>query len=94
MDQSTNHFDVVTGDSSGSGRTTARGLMNPVIEVLSLRPDRNRSAAALRRGRVERSGSPTPQASVDDRPTPAEEPTISRHGASLLNDFTSITEEV
>jgi NADP-dependent 3-hydroxy acid dehydrogenase YdfG len=34
MDQFTNHFDVVTGDSSGSGRTTARGLMKPVIEVL------------------------------------------------------------
>jgi hypothetical protein len=92
MDQSTNHFDVVTGDSSGSGHTTARGLMNPVIEVLSLRPDRNRSAAALRRGRE--SGSPTPRASMDDRFTPAEEPTISRHRASLLNDFPSITEEV
>jgi hypothetical protein len=35
MDQSTNHFDVVTDDSSGSGRTTARGLMNPVIEVFT-----------------------------------------------------------
>jgi uncharacterized membrane protein YkgB len=34
MDQFTNHFDVVTGDSSGSGRTTARGLMKPVIDVL------------------------------------------------------------
>jgi hypothetical protein len=45
-------------------------------------------------GAVARSGSATPQASVDDRPTPAEEPTISRHGATLLNDFTSITEEV
>ena len=45
-------------------------------------------------GAVARSGSATPQASVDDRPTPAEEPTISLHGVSLLNDFTSITEEV
>jgi Protein of unknown function, DUF417 len=34
MDQFTNHFDLVTGDSSGSGRPTARGLMNPVIDVL------------------------------------------------------------
>jgi uncharacterized membrane protein YkgB len=34
MDQFTNHFDVVTGDSSGSGRATARGLMKLVIEVL------------------------------------------------------------
>jgi hypothetical protein len=45
-------------------------------------------------GAVARSGSATPRASVDDRPTPAEEPTISLHGVSLLNDFTSITEEV
>ena len=44
-------------------------------------------------GVVARRGSATPQASVDDRPTPAEEPTISLHGASL-NDFTAITEEV
>ena len=34
MDQFTNHFDVITGDSNGSGRTTARGLMNHVIDVL------------------------------------------------------------
>jgi uncharacterized membrane protein YkgB len=34
MDQFTNHFDVITGDSNGSGRTTARGLMKPVIDVL------------------------------------------------------------
>jgi hypothetical protein len=34
MDQFTNHLDVITGDSSGSGRTTARGLMNPIIDVL------------------------------------------------------------
>jgi uncharacterized membrane protein YkgB len=34
MDQSTNHFDVITGDNSGSGRTTARGLMKPIIDVL------------------------------------------------------------
>jgi uncharacterized membrane protein YkgB len=34
MDQFTNHFDVVTGDSSGSGRTTAKGLMKPVIDLL------------------------------------------------------------
>ena len=34
MDQCTNHFDVVTADSSGSGRTTARGLMNPIIDLL------------------------------------------------------------
>ena len=33
MDQFTNHFDVSTGDSS-SRRTTARGLMNPLIDVL------------------------------------------------------------
>jgi hypothetical protein len=45
-------------------------------------------------GAVARSGSATPQASVDDRPTPAEEPTISLYGISLLNDFTSMTEEV
>ena len=32
MDQFTNHFDVVTGDNSGSGRTTASGIMNPVID--------------------------------------------------------------
>src|SRR5712691_196272 len=34
MDQFTNHFDVSTGDSNGSERTTARGLMNPLIDVL------------------------------------------------------------
>lgn len=34
MDQFTNQFDVSTGDSSGSERTTARGLMNPLIDVL------------------------------------------------------------
>ena len=34
MHQFTNHFDVVTGDNSGSGRTTASGIMNPVIDVL------------------------------------------------------------
>ena len=34
MDQFTNHFDVITGDSNGSGRTTARSLMKPVIDVL------------------------------------------------------------
>ena len=34
MDQFTNHFDVNTGDSSGSQRTTARGLMNHLIDVL------------------------------------------------------------
>ena len=34
MDQFTNHFDLVTGDSNGSGRITARGLMKPVIDVL------------------------------------------------------------
>ena len=34
MDQFTNHFDVSTGDSSGIGRTTVRGLMNPLIDVL------------------------------------------------------------
>ena len=34
MDQFSNHFDVVTGDNSGSGRTTVSGLMNPVIDVL------------------------------------------------------------
>jgi hypothetical protein len=45
-------------------------------------------------GAVARSGSATPQASVDDRPPPPEEPTISLHGVSLLNDFTAITEEV
>ena len=44
-------------------------------------------------GAVARRGSAPPQAPVDDRPTPAEESTISLHGASL-NDFTSITEEV
>jgi hypothetical protein len=31
MNQFTNHFDVVTGDSSGSERTTAKGLMNPLV---------------------------------------------------------------
>ena len=34
MDQFTNQFDVITGDSSGRGRTIARGLMNPLIDVL------------------------------------------------------------
>jgi uncharacterized membrane protein YkgB len=34
MDQFTNHVDVSTGESSGSERTTARGLMNPLIGVL------------------------------------------------------------
>src|SRR6202048_381533 len=34
MDQFTNHFDVITGDSNGSGRTTARTLMKSVIDVL------------------------------------------------------------
>jgi len=34
MDQFTNHFDVITGDSNGSGRKTARSLMKPVIDVL------------------------------------------------------------
>jgi len=45
-------------------------------------------------GAVARSGSATPRASVDDRPTPAKEPAISLYRVSLLNDFTSITEEV
>src|SRR6202047_675586 len=34
MDPFTNHFDVITGESSGSERTTARGLMSPLINVL------------------------------------------------------------
>src|SRR5713101_4000376 len=34
MDQFTNHFDVSTGDSNGGERTTARGSMNPLIDVL------------------------------------------------------------
>jgi uncharacterized membrane protein YkgB len=34
MDQFTNHFDAITGDGNGSGRTTARSLMKPVIDVL------------------------------------------------------------
>ena len=34
MDQFTNHFDVITGASTGSERTTAKGLMNHVIDVL------------------------------------------------------------
>src|SRR6202023_715833 len=34
MDQVTNHFDVITGDSNRSECTTARGLMNPVVAVL------------------------------------------------------------
>jgi hypothetical protein len=33
MDQFTNHFDVSTDDSS-SQRTAARGLMNPLMDVL------------------------------------------------------------
>jgi hypothetical protein len=55
---------------------------------------RPRPRASCPEGAVARSGSATPQASVDDRPTPAEEPTISLYRVSLLNDFTSITEEV
>jgi hypothetical protein len=54
---------------------------------------RTRPRSGRPEGAVARSGSATPQASVDDRPPPAEEPTISLRGASL-NDFTSITEEV
>jgi uncharacterized membrane protein YkgB len=34
MDQFTNQFDDTTGESSGSERTTARGLMSPLINVL------------------------------------------------------------
>jgi len=34
MDQFTNHFDVVTGDSSNGECTAARGLMNPLVAVL------------------------------------------------------------
>ena len=34
MDQFTNHFDVVTGDSSSGECTAARGLMNPLVAVL------------------------------------------------------------
>src|SRR6202022_3971083 len=34
MDQFTNQFDVITGDSNRSEHTTARDLMNPVIDVL------------------------------------------------------------
>ena len=34
MDQFTNHFDVITGDSNRSEHTTARDLMNTVIDVL------------------------------------------------------------
>ena len=34
MDQFTNHFDIITDDSGGSGRTSATGLMKPVIDVL------------------------------------------------------------
>jgi uncharacterized membrane protein YkgB len=34
MDPFTNHFDVITGEISGSERTTARGLMSPLINVL------------------------------------------------------------
>jgi hypothetical protein len=45
-------------------------------------------------GAVARSGSATPQASVDDRPTQPGEPTISLHGVSLLNNSISTTEEV
>jgi uncharacterized membrane protein YkgB len=33
MDPFTNHFNVITGESSGSERTTARGLMSPLINV-------------------------------------------------------------
>ena len=34
MDQSTNHFDTLTGDSNGGERTTPRRLLNDVIGVL------------------------------------------------------------
>lgn len=34
MDQLTNHFDVVTADSSGSERATTKGLMSPLIDLL------------------------------------------------------------
>ena len=34
MDQFPNQFDDTTGESSGSERTTARGLMSPLINVL------------------------------------------------------------
>ena len=34
MDQFTNHFDVVTADSSGSERATAKGLMSSLIDLL------------------------------------------------------------
>jgi hypothetical protein len=34
MDQFTNHFDVITGENNGNERTTVRGLMKPVIDVL------------------------------------------------------------
>jgi uncharacterized membrane protein YkgB len=34
MDQFTNHLDVITGDSNGSERTAAGGLMNHVVDVL------------------------------------------------------------
>ena len=34
MDQLTNHFEVVTADSSGSERATAKGLMSPLIDLL------------------------------------------------------------
>jgi uncharacterized membrane protein YkgB len=34
MDPFTNHFEVITGESSGSERTSARGLMSPLINVL------------------------------------------------------------
>lgn len=35
MDQFTNRFDVITGDSNGGGRTTAKNLVSSVIDVLS-----------------------------------------------------------
>ena len=35
MDQSASHFNATTDDSSLSERTTASGLMNPVIDVPS-----------------------------------------------------------
>jgi uncharacterized membrane protein YkgB len=35
MDQFTNHFDEITGDSNRSERTAAGGLMNHVVDVLT-----------------------------------------------------------
>jgi len=34
MDQFTNHFEVVTGNNTGTERSTVRGLMNPLIAGL------------------------------------------------------------